>query len=339
MRIWVDCTAAAHPLVLRPIIERLQARGDEVFITAREYGQTLGVLDRLGLPYTTVGEHGGASRLGKVRALGGRSARLAKVVWAQRPQLGLGHGSVDLAVVAGSFRMPAVQMQDYEFGGLQRQIAFRQAKRVLVPDAIPVERLRKIGAKESKLIRFPGLKEEYYLADFEPDPAVLGELSLEREKVLVVMRPPPETSEYHAPNDVYGETVRRLAAAASEAQAVLIPRTEEQGAAARALGAANLIVPERAIDAQSLIAHADLVVSAGGTMNREAVAFGTPVFTTFSGRMGGVDEALIAEGRLQVLPDPGALELVKRSTPVGVLHRRDPELLVEGTLGAARPLK
>lgn len=334
MRIWVDCTAAAHPLVLRPIVERLQAQGHEVFVTAREYGQTLGVLDRLGLPYTAVGEHGGASRLGKVRALGGRSARLARLVWRRRPQLALGHGSVDLAVVSASFRIPAVQMQDYEFGGLQRQIAFRQARRVLVPDAIPVERLRRIGARERKLVRFPGLKEDYYLAGFEPDPAVLGELGLDREKVLVVLRPPPETSEYHAPNDVYGATVRRLAAAGEEAQAVLIPRTEEQGAAARALGAPNLIVPERAIDAQSLIAYADLVVSAGGTMNREAVALGTPVFTTFSGRMGGVDEALIADGRLRALADPAALTLAKRTTPVGVLHPRDPAVLVEGTLSA-----
>ncbi|HUB98707.1 MAG TPA: DUF354 domain-containing protein [Solirubrobacterales bacterium] len=333
MLVWVDCTAAAHPLVLRPIIERLQAQGHEVFITAREYGQTLGVLDRLGLPYTTVGEHGGASRLGKVRALGGRSARLAKVVWRRRPQLALGHGSVDLAVVAGSFLMASVQMQDYEFGGLQRRIAFRQARRVLVPDTIAPQRLRKIGARESKLVRFPGLKEEYYLADFEPDPAVLDQLGLDREKVLVVLRPPPETSEYHAPNDVYAQTVQRLAGDA-EAQAVLIPRTTQQGEAARTLDAPNLIVPEQAIDAQSLIAYADLVVSAGGTMNREAVALGTPVFTTFSGRMGGVDEALIAAGRLRVLDDPAALVLAKRTTPIGVLHRRDPEILVDGVLSA-----
>jgi hypothetical protein len=98
--------------------------------------------------------------------------------------------------------------------------------------------------------------------------------------------------------------------------------------------AANLIVPERAIDAQSLIAFADLVVSAGGTMNREAVALGTPVFTTFAGRMGGVDEALIADGRLRVLADPAVLPLRKRDTPPGVLNPRDPELLVEGALGA-----
>jgi hypothetical protein len=224
-------------------------------------------------------------------------------------------------------------MQDYEFAGLQRRISFRVARRVLVPDTIPLERLRRVGAGEDKLVRFPGLKEEYYLADFSPDAGVLDELGLDREKVLVVVRPPPETSEYHARNDLYGTTIRRLADA-SEVQAVVIPRTEKQGAEVKAMGAAGLIVPERAIDAQSLIAFADLVVSAGGTMNREAVALGTPVFTTFSGKMGGVDEALIAEGRLQVLADPADLPLRKRETPPGVRHPRDPAVLVEGALGA-----
>jgi predicted glycosyltransferase len=326
-------TAAAHPLVLRPLVERLEARGDEVLVTAREYGQTLGILDRLGIPYTAVGSHGGASAFGKGRALAGRSARLARVVWERRPDLALAHGSVDLAVVSSFFRIPSAQMQDYEFAGWQRQIAFRAARKVLMPDSIPLERLRKIGAKEPKLVRYPGLKEEYYLADFQPDDAVLDQLGLDRDKVLVVVRPPPETSEYHARNDVYGEAIRHLAAATS-VQAVVIPRTERQGEEARAMRADNLIVPERAIDAQSLIAYADLVVSAGGTMNREAVALGTPVFTTFAGRMGGVDEALIAAGRLHVLDDVDQLPLRKRETPVGVLNPRDPELLVAGALGA-----
>lgn len=333
MRIWIDCTAAAHPLVLRPVITRLEGQGHEVLVTAREYGQTLGILDRLGIPYTAVGSHGGASAFGKGRALAGRSGRLARIVWERRPDLALAHGSVDLAVVSSFFRIPSAQMQDYEFAGWQRQIAFRAARKVLMPDSIPLDRLRKIGAKERKLVRYPGLKEEYYLADFKPDDAVLDELGLDREKVLVVVRPPPETSEYHARNDVYGDSIRRLAAAA-DVQAVVIPRTERQGEEVRAMQAGNLIVPERAIDAQSLIAFADLVVSAGGTMNREAVALGTPVFTTFAGRMGGVDEALIAAGRLRVLDDVDELPLRKRETPVGVLNGRDPELLVEGALGA-----
>ena len=333
MRIWVDCTAAAHPLVLRPIIRELEGHGHEVFVTAREYGQTLGILDRLGIPYTAVGEHGGKSKFGKARALGGRSRKLGKVVWERRPNLGLAHGSVDVAVISATFRFPSAQMQDYEYGGLQRRIAWKAAERVLVPDSIPVERLRKAGAKEEKLVRYPGLKEEYYLADFEPDSRVLDELGLDREQVLVVVRPPPETSEYHAPNDVYAATVRRLAAEPG-VQAVIVPRTAEQAGAARALGAPNLVVPARAIDAQSLIAYADLVVSAGGTMNREAVALGTPVYTTFSGRMGGVDEALIGAGRLRVLEDPEALVIAKLQTPVGVLHRRDPGLLTAAVLAA-----
>ena len=338
MLIWVDCTAAAHPLVLRPIVERLEGRGHEVLVTAREYGQTLEILDRLGIAYTAVGGHGGASRLGKVGALAGRSSRLARLVWERRPSLALAHGSVDLAVVSTLFRIPSVQMQDYEFAGIQRQVSFRVARRVLVPDSIPVERLEKTGAKERKLVRYPGLKEEYYLADFEPDLAVLNELGLDREKVLVVVRPPPETSEYHARNDLYGETIRYLAGNTG-AQAVVIPRTERQGAEARAMDAANLIVPEQAIDAQSLIAFADLVVSAGGTMNREAVALATPVYTTFAGRMGGVDEALIAEGRLQVLTDPAELPLRKRDLPPGVRNPRDPELLVAGILGAVESVE
>lgn len=333
MLVWIDCTAAAHPLVLRPLIERFEARGDEVLVTAREYGQTLGILDRLGIPYAAVGSHGGASALGKGRALGGRSAQLARLVWQRRPQLALAHGSVDLAVVSSLYRIPSAQMQDYEFAGWQRQIAFRAARKVLMPESIPLERLRKIGAKERKLVRYPGLKEEYYLADFRPDAAVLDELGLDREKVLVVVRPPPETSEYHARNDVYGEAIRHLAGS-SQVQSVVIPRTERQADEVRAMAAANLIVPERAIDAQSLIAYADLVVSAGGTMNREAVALGTPVFTTFAGRMGGVDEDLIAAGRLRVLADPAELPLRKRESPVGVLNPRDPGLLVEGVLGA-----
>ncbi len=335
MKVWVDCTAAAHPLVLRPLIERFEARGHEVFVTAREYGQTLGVLDRLGISYESVGAHAGASSLKKGVAVAGRSAGLARLVWGRRPDLALAHGSVDLALVSTLFRIPSVQMQDYEFAIWQRQIAFRAARRVLVPDSIPLDRLRKVGAKERKLVRYPGLKEEYYLAGFEPDPSVLGELALDREKVLVVVRPPPETSEYHAHNDLYGETIRHLAGA-GEVQAVVIPRTGRQAAEVRSMGAANLIVPERAVDAQSLIAFADLVVSAGGTMNREAVALGTPVFTTFAGRMGGVDEALVADGRLQVLADPADLPMHKRETVSGVLNPRDPEFLVEGVLGAVQ---
>jgi uncharacterized protein len=333
MKVWVDCTAAAHPLVLRPIIERLEARGHVVRVTAREYGQTLGVLERLGIPYDAVGRHAGASVARKAAAVGTRSLVLARWARPQRFDLAIGHGSVDLGVVSAALRVPSAQMQDYEYAGLQRQLAFRVARRVLAPDAIPVEAMRRAGATEAKLFRYPGLKEDYYLADFEPDEAVLDELGIDRSHVLLVFRPAPETSAYHAENPVSERLLDRI----SEADAVtcvVIPRTDGQARRAQARAASGIVVPERAIDAQSLIALADLVVSAGGTMNREAAALGTPAYTIFSGQMGAVDERLIAEQRLILLHDPGELALRKRETPAGVRDPRDPDLLVDEILEA-----
>ena len=334
MRVWVDMTAAAHPLVLRPIIDRLNEGGHEVQVTAREYGQTVGLLERLGIPHTVVGRHGGASMAAKGTALARRSAGLTR--WARRRDfdLALGHGSVDLAVVSTLLRIPSAQMQDYEHAGLQRKLAFRAAEVVLAPDAIPVDAMKRAGAAPEKLFRYPGLKEDYYLAGFEPDEAVLGELGIDRAKVLVVLRPPPETSAYHADNPLYEGVLDRVAAD-ENATAVVIPRTEGQGEAVRGRNDPSLIVPAGAVDAQSLIAFADLVVSAGGTMNREAVALGTPVYTIFSGEMGAVDEKLMEEGLLRELGDAQTLELKERTEPAGVRNPRDAAVLADAILGAA----
>ena len=193
-------------------------------------------------------------------------------------------------------------MFDYEWAKVQHTVNCRLAQAVVVPEAIPPERLERYGAG-GKLQRYPGLKEEYYLADFEPDPAVLDELGLDRSRPLAVVRTPPVVSLYHRfENDVFADVLERLRGT----QTVVLPRIAEQRAQLD-----GFIVPERAIDAQSLIAYADLVVSAGGTMNREAVALGTPVWTTFEGRMGAIDERLIAEGRLRRLH--AAAEIVFRA--------------------------
>ncbi|MDQ2675499.1 MAG: DUF354 domain-containing protein, partial [Actinomycetota bacterium] len=243
MRVWVDCTAAAHPLVLRPIVERLRARGHGVEITTREYGQTVGILERLGLEHTVVGRHGGGSMARKGAALAGRSGQLLRWARSKRFDLAIAHGSVDLAVVSKTLRIPSAQMQDYEHAGLQRKLAWKAARRVLVPEAIPVAAMVRAGAKAEKLVRYPGLKEDYYLADFEPAPGVLAELGLPElgiapdrtdDLVLVVVRPPPETSAYHAQNPLYEGVLERLAAT-ENAVAVLVPRTEDQRAGAKAL--------------------------------------------------------------------------------------------------------
>jgi predicted glycosyltransferase len=240
----------------------------------------------------------------------------------------IGHGSNDVSVAAKLLRVPSATSFDYEWATAQHQVNCRLARAVVVPDAIPVERLERYGAR-GKIHAYQGLKEEYYLADFEPEPAVLEELRLDRERPLVVVRTPPEVSLYHRfENPLFRQVLERLAA--SDAQTVVLPRTPAQRAELAAF-----IVPEHAIDAQSLVAYADLVISAGGTMNREAVALGTPVFTTFEGKLGAVDEALLREGRLRRLKDPDQIEIGRRPANAGLRVRRDPRELVKMLLAAS----
>src|SRR3954449_10288393 len=180
MRIWFDMTAPAHPVVFRPIIDRLLAAGHEVDVTARDYAQTLPLLERSGIPFTAIGRHGGASRLRKVGALASRTSQMRR--HGRRGfDLAVAHGSNDLALAAASLRIPAVNTFDYEFAVQQHHIGCRLARRVITPDAIPPERLARYGASDGKLVQYPGLKEEYYLADFEPDESVLDELGVDRE--------------------------------------------------------------------------------------------------------------------------------------------------------------
>src|SRR5919204_1138996 len=270
MKVWVDMTASAHVLVFRPLIRLLHERGDDVEITAREYAQTLELLELHGLEATVIGRHGGRSRIGKARSLFSRLRALRR--WA-RPRgfdLALAHGSHELTMTARRLGIPSATTHDYEFATLQHQLGMRAATKVVVPESIPAERLERFGVHPPKLLRYPGLKEEYYLADFEPDAGVLERLEVDRERVLVVLRPPPDVSLYHRhSNPLFPQTLDFLGAH-EEVQAVVLPRTDEQRTFVRGLGLPSMIVPGRAVDAQSLIALADVVVSAGGTTSAVA---------------------------------------------------------------------
>jgi predicted glycosyltransferase len=331
MRVWIDLTNTAHVLVLRPLVELLERDGHEVALTARPLSHTLELLDDWGHPYTAIGRYGGASRIGKGWAAAGRVRGLQRFARRRRFDCGLAHGSTDLPPVCRVLRIPNTTMFDYEWAAAQHHVNCRLASRVLVPDAIPPERLARYGARPPKLVRYPGLKEEYYMASFEPDPNVLDELGLDRARVLCVVRTAPSYALYlRGAEDSF---VPRLLARLSDerrSQTVVLARTPEQREAIRAIGLERVTVPDHAVDGRSLVALADLLVSAGGTMNREAAVLGTPVWSIFEGRPGAVDELLVREGRLRTLSDPeeitidkkapGAVERRVRRDPAGLLR-------------------
>ena len=325
MRVWIDCTAAAHPLVMRPIVERLEDAGHEVRVTAREYGQTQGVLERLGIAYESVGRHAGGGVARKGAAVARRSLEPGPlgagpaVRPRARSRLGrLGRGR------RGLLRIPSVQMQDYEYAGLQRQIAFRAARRVLAPDAIPVSRDAARGRLREEAVAISGPQ-----GGLLPERLRAGPLRSWRSWASTTnwswwwSAPRPRRRPTTPRTRLYEGVLDRLAGDPGSL-AVVIPRTDDQARSLqrRTSGdrARNLLVPDRAIDAQSLIAFADLVVSAGGTMNREAVALGTPAYTIFSGRMGAVDERADRDGppaRPRSIPQVCSCESVRRSPGCG----------------------
>jgi uncharacterized protein len=325
-RVWVDLTNPAHVVVLRPLVELLEAGGHEVTLTARPLSHTTELLDDWGHPYTAIGHHGGAGRVGKGFAAVSRTAQAFGFARGKGFDYGLAHGSTDLPPVGRLLGISNTTMFDYEWARLQHELNCRLATRVLVPDAIPAERVERYGARPPKLVRYPGLKEEYYLSSFEPDESVPAELGVDPKRILAVVRTAPSYALYlgGSENELLPRVLRRLLD--QEAQVVVLARTDEQREKLRELDAA-LIVPERAVDGRSLAALADLVVSAGGTMIREAAVLGTPVWSIFEGRPGAVDEQLEREGRVRFLRDPAEL-VVAKATERRPLDRRDPAELL-----------
>ncbi|MCW3010243.1 MAG: hypothetical protein JWO90_647 [Solirubrobacterales bacterium] len=323
MRVWVDLTNSPHVLVLRPVVDALRAQGHEVEVTVRDFAQTIGLAERFGMAHTVIGRHRGEKLGAKALGLADRSLALARWARPRRFDLALGHGSNDVSVAARLLRIPCSTMFDYEWAKVQHTVNCRLAQAVVVPEAIPLDRLAPYGTTPAKHRPYAGLKEEYYLHDFEPDPGVAAELGLDLSRPLAIVRTPPAVSLYHRfENPLFAQVLERL----EGQQAVVLPRVASQRAELEGRG---WVVPEHAVDAQSLIALADVVISAGGTMNREAVALGTPVWTTFEGRLGAVDERLIAEGRLHRLERAEDLVLEKRAGAAGARVRRDPQVLVD----------
>jgi uncharacterized protein len=334
VRVWIDVSNSPQVPFFRPLLALLERRGHELAVTTREYAQTLELLRLHDISHEVVGpRHGGAGAVGKGRAMAGRLHALRRFAKRRGFDIALSHASHELPLVARSLGIPSAYAFDYEFARVQHGLGCRAAKRVVVPEVIPQERLDTLGAKARKVRRYPGFEEEYYLSGFEPDRRILDTLGLEPGRVLVAVRTPPEVSLYHRhENPLAAEVLRRLGSNPG-VQAVVLPRTVDQRETIRALALPSLVLPDHAVDAQSLVALCDVVVSAGGTMNREAAALGVPVYTMFTGRLGAVDQMLVDDGRLAILRSPDELPLRKRKRD-GQRIERDSALLLDQMLTA-----
>jgi len=301
MRIWIDLANSPHVPFFRALIPEFTSRGHQVEITARDFAQTVELATKANLLPHVIGGHGGGSITGKAGNLVGRAAALRKWARARGIDLAVSHNSYAQIAAAAALGIKSVTMMDYEHQPANH-LAFRLASRVIVPRAFPAAELRKYGASLRKVKRYDGLKEDVYLADFEPDPAfaeTLHNLGVTEQDVLVVARPPAREALYHRfENELFDGLLAHLNSQPN-VKIILLPRTDAQRDEFESREAENIIMPREALDGSNLIAAADLVISAGGTMNREAAVLGVPAASVYAGKWAAIDEELVQQGRLQ----------------------------------------
>jgi predicted glycosyltransferase len=302
MNFWVDMDNAPHVHVLRPIILELERRGHHVEITARDYGQTIPLLEMYGLKYRRFGRHPGKNSLLKRLSFLMRSLLLIRFAVGGRFGAIFCHGARAVFPAARLFRIPLIVLGDYEYASLPRFMC-RWMRLLLTPDVIPADVLVQRGVPMDRIHGYPGLKEDLYVHAFEPDPSFLQTMKIERDKVLVLVRPPATMAHYAvAESEILFFEVLDYLCSRTDVQILLLPRTNKQGEELKASVARrkcrNIHFPAAVYNGPNLIWHSDLVVSGGGTMNREAASLGIPVVSIYQGPIGGVDRHLIDTGRL-----------------------------------------
>jgi predicted glycosyltransferase len=303
MRIWIDLANSPHVPFFRSLADEFLQRNHELLVTARAFAETVELARAAGFSAEVIGGHGGGKLSGKAGNLVQRGLGLARWARGRGIDLALSHNSYSQILAARVLSLRTVTLMDYEHQPANH-LAFRFASRIIVPNAFPDEALNRYGAQPAKVFRYDGIKEDVYLADFKPDPEfrqVLEQLGIDLTDVLVIVRPPAADALYHRfENQLFDDLLERLLAQDS-VTVVLLPRNDAQRQNYVARNHARLIVPPQPLDGANLIAHSDLVVSAGGTMNREAASLGVPAASVYLGEWAAIDEQLVKEGRLQKL--------------------------------------
>ena len=324
MRLWIDLANSPHVPFFKALAERFKAHGHEIETTAREFAETIPLAQAAGFSPEVVGVHAGRDVSKKAGSLVSRAWELGKWARGRRFDLAISHNSYSQILAARGLRINTVTLMDYEHQPANH-LAFRLASRVIVPNAFPAAELRKYGASLRKVKRYHGTKEDVYLADFVPDPGfveTLRKLNIASDDVLVVARPPAREALYHRfENALFDGFIAHLNSQAG-AKIVLLPRSDSQRADYENRKLANVILPQEALDGANLIAAADLVVSAGGTMNREAAALGVPAVSVYAGKWAAIDEELIREGRLERISSQTEIEKIVLRKKSGLHVRR-----------------
>jgi predicted glycosyltransferase len=308
-KVWIDLENSPHVPFFRPIMRELEKLNYEIVLTARDCFQVCELADMEGLSYRKIGRHYGKNRLAKLAGLGIRVLQLAPLILRKRPAISVSHGSRSLIVLSALLGIRSVTIADYEHADLRliKWLGSARDKWIMTPEVIPSDIFTKNGMPADHVLHYPGIKEDVYVPSFRPDPALRHVYGFSATDVIVVIRPPATEAHYHNPeSEKLLMAVFDMLEAHPDARVILLPRTHKQETELREarpemFATRKIVVPEHAVNGLDLIWYSDLVISGGGTMNREAAALGIPVYSLFRGTPGAVDRYLAQVGKLVLL--------------------------------------
>ncbi len=298
-KIWIDLDNSPHVVFFRPIIKELQNHGYKVFVTVRKCFQTCGLAERCNIPYTQIGIHYGKNKLLKILGTFFRSFMMISFVLKNKPAIALSHGSRSQLLTAKITGIPSIMIFDYEHA---KKILGINATWLIIPDVIPASAIN-----FKNIYKYPGIKEDVYVPEYKPDPTIRDELGIKKNELIVTIRPPANEAHYHNyQSEVLFKEVIEFLKGTPDLRMVLLPRNEKQEEEIKNFwpemyANGKIIIPDHVVDGLNLIWYSDLVISGGGTMNREAAALGVPVYSIFRGKIGAVDKYLASEGRLSLI--------------------------------------
>jgi len=332
-KIWIDLENSPHVPFFKPIIEELEKRGHSVVLTARDCFQVCELADLFHMKYKRIGHHYGKHTLAKLTGLIVRVLQMAPTVLGEKPDLAISHGSRSLFLLSSLLRIPTLTIFDYEHTAW---ISGFKPSWAMAPEIVPQESISSRGHGVERLLRYPGIKEDVYAPSFRPDPKIREKLGVGASDLLVTIRPPANEAHYHNPeSEKLLDAVFDLLSNQSQTKVILVPRTPKQGAEIRQrwpqlFERGQVSIPEHVVDGLDLIWTSDLVISGGGTMNREAAALGVPVYSIFRGTIGAVDHYLAEHGRLVLLESPA--DVRKKLKIERRMHSARPQMGVSKTL-------
>ena len=318
-KIWIDLDNSPHVPFFAPIIDELETRGYSLCLTARDAYQVCELAELFHVPCRRVGHHYGKNKALKILGTCVRALQLLPIAIREKPGLAVAHGSRSQSLVCTLLGIPSLTIGDYEFANpFPARPTWKMVPEV-IPDSV-------VQLDPRRILRYPGIKEDVYAPRFKPDPSIKSQLGLNGNHVVVTVRPPATEAHYHNPESGrLFEAAMEFLGRAPAVKVVLLPRNAKQAVGVRKSWAeffsvGKFVIPEHVVEGLNLIWHSDLVISGGGTMNREAAALGVPVYSIFRGKIGAVDQYLASHGRLVLIESVAEI-----STKIDLCRRMGPD--------------